>query len=115
MFQLDVCGVAAATQATAATEAPVMSIAEAPAQNQSTLKAGEGVVAPQAADSVANPLPTSVAVELADASGQTTVVQNTHRKIIKNADVRLQVKNTDVAVNGVNQIVSDLRSYIISY
>ena len=116
LLVLAACGGAAtpaATQAPAATEAPAL---EAPAQNldQSALKVGGGVVAPQAVDAAPNPLPTSVAIELADPSGQTTVIQNSNRKIIKNADVRLQVKNTDVAVNGVNQIVSDLGGYIIS-
>jgi hypothetical protein len=117
MVVLAACGGAAApaaTQAPAATEAPFIGIAEAPEQNDSALKAGEGIVAPQAADAASNPLPTSVAIEVLDASGQTTVVQNTNHKIIKNADVRLQVKNTDVAVNGTNQIVADLGGYIIS-
>ena len=115
MLVLAACGSAAATQAPAvipaATEAPFV---EAPLQNQSALKAGEGIVAPQSGDVAALPAPTMAAVEIANSTGDTTVVQDTNRKIIKNADVRLQVKNTDVAVSGTNQIVSDLGGYIIS-
>ena len=115
MLVLAACGSAAASQAPAvipaATEAPFV---EAPLQNQSALKAGEGIVAPQSGDVAALPAPTMAAVEIANSTGDTTVVQDTNRKIIKNADVRLQVKNTDVAVSGTNQIVSDLGGYIIS-
>jgi len=114
MLVLAACGAAAtpaAPQAPAATEAPFV---EAPMQNQSALKAGEGIVAPQSADVAALPAPTMAAVEISNSTGDTTIVQNTNRKIIKNADVRLQVKNTDVAVSGTNQIVADLGGYIIS-
>jgi len=41
-------------------------------------------------------------------------VQNTNRKIIKNADVRLLVQDTNVAVSRTTQIISDLGGYIIS-
>jgi hypothetical protein len=41
-------------------------------------------------------------------------VQNSNRKIIKNADVRLLVKDTDVAIDRSTQIVGDLGGYIIS-
>jgi hypothetical protein len=54
------------------------------------------------------------AVEIINQSGETFIVQNTNRKIIKNADVRLQVKDTDHAVNGATQVISDLGGYIIS-
>lgn len=40
--------------------------------------------------------------------------QQTGRMIIKNADVKLQVKDTDIAIDGTTQIISDLGGYIIS-
>jgi hypothetical protein len=118
MLVLAACGAAApaATQAPAATEAPAMNYEEFPAQDQSALKVGEGgVAAPQSVDALALPASTlAPAYEVINQTGQTTVVQNTNRKIIKNADVRLQVKDTNVAVNRSTQIVSDLGGYIVS-
>jgi len=112
LLVLAACG-AAATQAPAATEAPAMGIEEFPAQDQSALRVGEGGdPAPQSVDVFAQP--TMAAVEVANANGETIVVQNTDHKIIKNADVRLQVKDTNVAVNRATQIVSDLGGYIVS-
>lgn len=69
----------------------------------------------QAAQELAS-LPTMAAVEIGNpsGSGETIVLQNTNRKIIKNADVRLLVKDTDVAVNRSTQIISDLGGYLIS-
>ena len=54
------------------------------------------------------------AYEIAGQSGENTVMQNTNRKIIKNADIRLLVKDTDVAVSRTTQVVSDLGGYIVS-
>jgi len=54
------------------------------------------------------------AYEIASQSGENTVVQNTNRKIIKNADIRLLVKETSVAVSRTTQVVSDLGGYIVS-
>jgi hypothetical protein len=113
LLVLTACGGAAATQAPAATEAPAIGIEEFPAQDQSALRVGEGgAPAPQSVDVFAQP--TMAAVEVANANGETIVVQNTDHKIIKNADVRLQVKDTNVAVNRATQIVSDLGGYIVS-
>ncbi|GAB4444521.1 MAG: DUF4349 domain-containing protein [Anaerolineales bacterium] len=52
--------------------------------------------------------------EIAGESGESILLQNTNRKIIKNADMRLLVKDTDVAINRSTQIVTDLGGYIIS-
>ena len=52
--------------------------------------------------------------EIADQSGDNVVLQNTNRKIIKNADVRLLVEDTDVAIARTTQIVTDLGGYIVS-
>ncbi|MEP7137021.1 MAG: DUF4349 domain-containing protein [Chloroflexota bacterium] len=111
LIVLAACGGAApaATQAppmenfAAATEAPVM---EAPASVDKS--------APQAPDIVAQAAPTSAAFEISNASGENVVVQNSNRKIIKNADVKLLVKDTDVAIDRTTQIIGDLGGYIIS-
>jgi len=113
---LAACGSApAATQAPAATEAPALSFEEFPPPEQSVSKSGEGIAAPQSADVAALPAPTLMpAFEISNQSGENIVVQDSNRKIIKNADVRLQVKDTNVAVNRATQIISDLGGYIIS-
>jgi len=66
--------------------------------------------------SVGAPLPaaTNAAFEISNQSGENIVVQNTNRKIIKNADVRLLVKDPNNAVNGATQVVADLGGYIVS-
>ena len=76
----------------AAMEAP------APAQDQSKVVSGG-----------AGPV-----YEIAGQSGENVIVQNTNRKIIKNADMRLLVKDTDVAIDRSTQIVTDLGGYIVS-
>ena len=52
--------------------------------------------------------------EIAGQSGENVIVQNTNRKIIKNADMRLLVKDTDIAIDRSTQIVTDLGGYIVS-
>jgi hypothetical protein len=109
LIVLAACGGA---MAPAATEAPVMmdEPAAAPAEQQA-----EKGVAPQPADAfVAPPAPTAAAFEISNASGENVVLQNTNRKIIKNADVKLLVKDTDVAIDRTTQIIGDLGGYIIS-
>ena len=115
MLVLAACGGAAATQAPAATEAPAL-FDEFSAPEQPALKSGEGGALPQSSDAAALPQATMIApaFEISNQSGESVVVQDTNRKIIKNADVRLLVKDTDVAVNRATQIISDLGGYIIS-
>ena len=43
-----------------------------------------------------------------------TIASRANRMIIKNAEVRLQVENSDVAIDRTTQIVSDVGGYIIS-
>lgn len=86
----------------AATEAPAL---EEPVADQSSR---------QALDAAALPAATSVAFEISNAEGENVVVQSSNRKIIKNADVRLLVKDTDVAIDRSTQVISDLGGYIIS-
>jgi len=119
MFVFTACGGAAATESPAyaeqygvvempaATEAPAI---EAPPFDESAQKSAD-----QAADEFAIPMATQgPAFEISNQSGENIVVQNTNRKIIKNADVRLLVKTTEDAINRTTQIVSDLGGYIIS-
>jgi len=110
MLVLSACG-AAATQA-AATEAPFMP--EEFAAPESALKSSDGGVVLQSSNSVALPTSMGSAFEISNQEGEQVVVQNTNRKIIKNADVRLLVMDTNVAVSRTTQIISDLGGYIIS-
>jgi Domain of unknown function (DUF4349) len=106
---LAACGGAAATQA------PATSLDQPAVSEQSAQKVGNGIAAPQSADAVAVAAATQApAFEISNQSGQDVIVQNTNHKIIKNADIRLQVKDTDIAVNRSTQIVSDLGGYIVS-
>src|SRR5262245_26222821 len=72
---------APATEAPAATQAPVMP--DEFGAPESVLKAGnEGAVA-QSSDALALPMPTTAAFEINNQSGENIIVQNTNRKIIK--------------------------------
>jgi uncharacterized protein DUF4349 len=107
--------VLAACGAAAPTVAPTVNLEGPAAPEQSALKTGDTVAVPQSADVAALPAPTLVpAFEISNQAGEDVVIQNANRQIIKNADVRLMVKDTDVAVNRSTQIVSDLGGYIIS-
>jgi hypothetical protein len=116
MLVLAACGGAAPAEAPAATEAPAFGVDEFSVPEQPALKSGEGAAVPQSSDAVTLPQATMIApaFEISNQSGENIVVQDTNRKIIKNADVRLQVKDTNIAVNRATQIISDLGGYIIS-
>jgi hypothetical protein len=60
------------------------------------------------------PLPTAAAYEIANSSGDLTVIERSNRMIVKNADVRLTVKDTDVAIDRATQIIADAGGYIVS-
>lgn len=96
-LMLAACGAAAATQAPASTQAPV----EAPAAE---------------ARGANNAAPTAALVDQTgqDANASTTNASTGVRLIVKNADVKLLVKDTDIALDGMTQIVSDTQGYIIS-
>jgi hypothetical protein len=112
MIVLAACGGAAP----AATEAPYvieenLAPAQAPGLDaQSADTSSRDVQAPEIA---IPPAPTAAAFEISNAAGE-NVVQSSNRKIIKNADVRLLVKDTDVAIDRSTQVISDLGGYIIS-
>jgi hypothetical protein len=122
MLALAACGAAApATEAPvepgyvefAATEAPVMealSFAEAPAA-----KDGESPSQDQAVgQGQLAPIPTAAAYEVSNPSGDLTVIERSNRMIIKNADIRLMVKDTDIAIDRATQAIADAGGYIVS-
>lgn len=114
---LAACGAGAATQSSPALsfapEAPAAT--EAPAEVYSQELAPESMKSGAVAQSdAALPAPTMAAYEVSNQSGESVVVQNTNRKIIKNSDMRLLVKDTSVAIDRTTQIVSDLGGYIVS-
>jgi len=113
MIVLAACGAAApATQAPAATEAPA---AEAPFIEEPAAKNGESLAQDQAlGQSPLAPLPTAAAYEISNPSGDLTVIERSNRMIVKNADVRLTVKDTDVAIDRATQIIGDAGGYIVS-
>ncbi len=113
---LSACGAAAPV-----TEAPSFDVAaEAPAVmdpfSQAGVPAERSEVEEPPADQAQAPapMPTAAAFELANASGDLTVVERSNRMIVKNADVRLMVKDTDVAIDRATQIVGDAGGYIVS-
>jgi hypothetical protein len=119
MLLLAACGGAASStqapdlflEAPAATEAPV--IAE-PAFAEEAMEK-EGIAQDQAAEVQAfAPMPTAAAFEIANASGDLTVIERSNRMIVKNADVRLMVKDTDVAIDRATQAVADSGGYLVS-
>jgi hypothetical protein len=119
MLALAACGGAAAPATEAPAEAgapPEIFAAEAPMAEQPAAKEGEPVPQDQAAVGQAPfaPLPTAAAYEISNASGDLTVIERSNRMIVKNADVRLMVKDTDVAIDRATQIVGDAGGYIVS-
>src|SRR6266516_3322888 len=59
-------------------------------------------------------LPTAAAYEISNPSGDLTVIEHSNHMIVKNADVRLTVKDTDVAIDRATQIIGDAGGYIVS-
>jgi hypothetical protein len=118
MLVLAACGGAAP-----ATEAPVAvepaSIEAPSAANdqfaQGAAPVGKSSVQEQSADANAPvPLPTAAAYEIANHSGDLTVIERSNRMIVKNGDMRLTVKDTDVAIDRTTQIIGDAGGYIVS-
>jgi hypothetical protein len=113
---------AACGGAAPATQPPVMeapAATEAPAMVEAYPQAGAPVEQPagveQSADSAAPvPMATAAAYEISNSAGDLTVIERSNRMIVKNADVRLTVKDTDVAIDRATQIVGDAGGYIVS-
>jgi hypothetical protein len=111
---LSACG-AAATQAPAM-EMPAYAPAatEAPALVEPAFGAGGGADAAQPQTGEATSAPTAGPSDYAPASGDTNSPSEAGRKIVKNADMRLLVEDTDTAIDRMTQVVGDLGGYIIS-
>jgi hypothetical protein len=87
---------------------------EAPAYAEEPL-AKEGTSQDQAAGVAAlPPMPTAAAYEISNPSGDLTVIERSNRMIVKNADVRLMVKDTDIAIDRATQVIGDAGGYIVS-
>jgi hypothetical protein len=122
MLALAACGGAAAPtqppviyEAPAATEAPAME--EPYAANDEFAQSGAPMEKTNSQEQPANavaPVPTAAAFEITNSSGDLTVIERSNRMIIKNADVRLTVEDTDVAIDRATQIVGDAGGYIVS-
>jgi len=93
-----------------ATEAPAFAYDEAVAQEAA--KVGEGEPAVPGVEAL--PLPTNAAYEIANPSGDLTVLERSNRMIVKNANVRLLVEDTNVAIDRALQVVGDAGGYIVS-
>lgn len=114
MIVVTVVLLAACAGSPAATEAPAEFYQEEPGAPEPVEPAVSAMEAPvpqqdKSVEAIAEP-----AYEIAGQSGENIVVQSTNRKIIKNADMRLLVKDTDVAIDRTTQIVTDSGGYIVS-
>ena len=101
---LAACGPAATYAPPAVAAAPATA---APAQHAPAVQAPAATAAPPPAAPNAVTYGVATGVSVSD-------VQTSTRKIIKNSVLTLQVRDTDVAIDGVTQIAGDLGGYIIS-
>ena len=116
---LSACGAAAATQAPVPEEPPAqggpsLEFPNAYAEPQSSDSSRAGVVpaGQPAPETKALPLPTAGVVYTGQ--GAPGANPDAGRMIIKNADMRLQVEDTDVAIDRTTQLAGDLGGYIVS-
>jgi hypothetical protein len=118
MLVLAACGGAApAIEAPAATEAPYIEASRAGGDQLAQAGAPVEKSSGQEQSSVANasePMPTAAAYEIANPSGDLTVIERSNRMIVKNADMKLTIKDTDVAIDRTTQVIGDAGGYIIS-
>jgi len=100
--------------APAATEAPVMQEA-APAAPAPTMAAAPTAALAEAPAPAAagQPVPNDAVINTGGGTITGNISPSSH-KIVKNGDVKLLVKDTDVALDGITQIVGDTQGYIIS-
>ena len=106
---LGACGAAAPT-----VEAPLVEeyFPSEPAM-QSASKTAEGESAPQVDVSLGF-VPGNEAYEIINQSGNLTVLERSNRMIVKNADMRLLVEDTNTAIDRTTQIIGDSGGYIVS-
>jgi hypothetical protein len=81
-------------------------------QSSDMSRASGGQPEQPSADTKALPLPTAGVVYTGE--GDASASAEAGRMIIKNADLRLQVEDTDVAIDRTTQMVGDLGGYIVS-
>lgn len=96
----------------AATEPPAYYNDEFAPQGQSVAEAPQGEPAVPGFEAL--PLPTNAAYEIANPSGDLTVVERANRMIVKNANIRLLVEDTNIAIDRALQVVGDAGGYIVS-
>lgn len=107
---LGACGGAAATESPAE---PELYLVEPAAPPPSADKAGDAVPE-QSVDSIGFPVADNAAYEVRNQSGNLTVLERSNRMIVKNADIRLLVEDTNSAIDRTTQIVGDAGGYIVS-
>jgi len=77
-------------------------------------KSGEAMVEQSVVDSIGFPVEDNAAYEITNQSGDLTVLERSNRMIVKNADIRLLVEDTNTAIDRTTQIVGDSGGYIVS-
>ncbi|HSM71760.1 MAG TPA: DUF4349 domain-containing protein [Anaerolineales bacterium] len=110
LLLLSACGGAAATEAP---PEPELYREEPAAPPPSSDKSGEAI-AEQSVDSIGFPVADNAAYELTNRSGDLTVLERSNRMIVKNADIRLLVEDTNTAIDRTTQTVGDSGGYIVS-
>jgi hypothetical protein len=100
--------VAPASTATPRAASDQLSLAGASIEKSSAQEQSPDANAPAAV------LPTAAVYEISNPAGDLTVLERSNRMIVKNADMRLTVKDTDVAIDRATQIIGDAGGYIVS-
>jgi hypothetical protein len=116
---LSACGAAAATQPPVAEEphalaGPAVEFPNGYAEPQSSDSSRAGVVPEGQPEPETKALPLPTAGVVYSGQGAPGANPDAGRMIIKNADMRLQVEDTDVAIDRTTQLVGDLGGYIVS-
>jgi hypothetical protein len=75
---------------------------------------GEAVSEQSVVDSIGFPVADNAAYEITNQAGDLTVLERSNRMIVKNADIRLLVEDTNTAIDRTTQIVGDSGGYIVS-
>jgi hypothetical protein len=111
-FLLAACSPAAfATEVPAEMEFAATEEPAAPALSE--MKVGDEAMG-KAIDSIGFPVSEGTAYEVANQSGDLTVLERSNRMIVKNSDMRLLVEDTNIAIDRTTQIVGDAGGYIVS-
>src|SRR5262245_23932918 len=108
MLVLAACGSAAPATEIPAVAAPPDQVGKEPlypsnAPAQAAAPVERSAMEGAAEDLAPTPMPTAAAFEITNPSGDLTVIERSNRMIVKNADVRLMVKDTDVAIDRATQ------------